>query len=144
MNSRRPRFLGQKATTHSEGMAIANLPINRGKKITVDVMILRVSSSGLKDSHPCKNCAKELSNIKGYCVRNVYYSNSSGEIEKVKMDIILDRAVKSRGHHMVAITGKTCITQKSQCHISYCPKRYISDIKSEKISIIPSYLTKLY
>lgn len=140
MNSKRPRFPGQKATTHSEGMAIANLPFNRGKEITVDVMILRVSPNGLKESHPCKNCAKELANIKGYRVRNVYYSNSDGEIVKDKLEKILSRAVKSRGHHIIASRGGSCINRKYNCHLNYFPT-YVSDSDSETISVTPSYLS---
>jgi hypothetical protein len=66
---------------HAEEHMILKLPYNRRKRITIDVLIIRISRAGkLLLSAPCSNCLKKLKSIKGYRVRNIYYSTEAGTI----------------------------------------------------------------
>jgi hypothetical protein len=67
---------------HAEHNAINNLQPSKtkGKKLEViNILVLRFSKTGnIKNSKPCSNCINRISSvsqIKGYKVKHVYYSN---------------------------------------------------------------------
>lgn len=87
-------------SSHAEYNAIRNLTINKHKKIYVDILVLRVTLSGkLNMSKPCKHCIASFNIMplkKGYIIKNVYYSNECGAIEKCtlcKLDQSTDKHI---------------------------------------------------
>ena len=141
-NSRRPLFLGQRGTTHAEMDAISRLPYNKKKKKTVDLIVLRISKNGkdISDSHPCRNCAFNLTNIHGYNVRHIYYSNKDGVIVKATLSDIISRAVKSRGHYALGMGVDNLSFKKSSIHFEYTPTVYHYEIKPLTLINISQYL----
>lgn len=77
--------------THAEHAAILNLPNLKVKKNlkNIDIVIIRVNKSGsLINSKPCIHCILNMYNIpllKGYVIKNIYYSNETGIIIKEKL-----------------------------------------------------------
>lgn len=64
-------------------------PEDRGKRRnskyqrTVDLLVIRITKSGMvRQSDPCFMCIRHMQNIKSYRIRNVYFSNEIGEIER--------------------------------------------------------------
>lgn len=91
INSSRQARSGCKYSRHAEVDAITRLPPpeDRGKRKNskyrkvVDILVIRVTRSGMiRRSDPCFMCIKHMHNIKSYRIRNVYFSNEIGEIEK--------------------------------------------------------------
>ena len=67
---------------HAEHNAVNNLPPskNKGKKLEViNILVLRFSKTGyIRNSKPCSNCINSImtiSQMKGYKIKHVYYSN---------------------------------------------------------------------
>jgi deoxycytidylate deaminase len=83
---------------HSEEEALYNLPSNNKKKIELILIVIKMSHNGkLGMSKPCSNCIKKLQNIRGYYIRYIYYSDSTGNIIKTKLsDLILEEQHISR------------------------------------------------
>ena len=74
---------------HAEINALEKLPINRkNKMIKINVFVFRISRSKKKNlmlAKPCKNCYKSLYSIskqKNYKIKNIYFTNNQGIIEK--------------------------------------------------------------
>lgn len=66
------------------------------KRKVIDIIIIRINKSGvLRNSRPCVKCLELLHNNPCFIIKNVYYSNESGEIEKVKFNKLLN----SRKHY---------------------------------------------
>ena len=92
-NSSREAWCGCCYGRHAESDAILSLPPNKTKRvITVDIISIRVTKANeLRMSQPCSMCVKYMCKIRGYVIRNVYYSDSEGKIIKVKLrDIIVN------------------------------------------------------
>ena len=74
---------------HAEMDCIDRLPIRKsGKILKIDIIVIRITKSLiLGNSKPCAVCLKYLYNKskeKGYYINNLYFSNTTGEIEKYK------------------------------------------------------------
>lgn len=74
---------------HAEVDAIQKLPINKSKKkIKINVFVYRISRSknhNLVMAKCCDNCYKTLykvANEKNYRIKNIYYTNDNGQIDK--------------------------------------------------------------
>ena len=53
----------------------------RVRRKVVNLMVIRTSRNGeLKNSRPCTKCIKQLSTLKYYKIKNIYYSNAEGDI----------------------------------------------------------------
>lgn len=81
-NSTRELYNGCRYCRHAETDALQHLPPNRSKRwITLDLLVVRVTKTGnIKNSRPCVKCIEFMMKVSGYKIRNVYYSNSNGEI----------------------------------------------------------------
>jgi hypothetical protein len=59
------------------------------KPIKVNIVVIRVNNSGnLCSSQPCHNCVEYMKTVavkKGYKIKHIYYSTSSGEIENARL-----------------------------------------------------------
>jgi cytidine deaminase len=63
--------------------AISKLPSNKKKVITINIIVVRINGSGLlRNSKPCGNCLKHMSKLRGYRLKNIYYSEDDGTISK--------------------------------------------------------------
>lgn len=74
-------------STHAEVNAINNLPSypnNRKHLKKINIFVIRTSNTGkIGMSKPCIKCIQDMNIIpqkKGYIIKNVYYSETSGEI----------------------------------------------------------------
>ena len=74
---------------HAEMAAINKLPINRkNKMIKINVFVYRVSRSKKKNlmlAKPCQNCFNGLfttAKKKNYKIKNIFFTNNDGIIEK--------------------------------------------------------------
>jgi len=74
---------------HAEMDAIQKLPINRKKKmIKINVLVFRISRGkkrNLMNARCCDNCYNGLHRVskqKNYKIKNIYYTNDDGLIEK--------------------------------------------------------------
>jgi len=73
---------------HAEHDAINKLkPLRRNKHLqNVNILVIRLSKKNrLQNSKPCAKCIetiKFLPKKKGYCIKNIYYSNDNEEIIK--------------------------------------------------------------
>ena len=74
-------------STHAEVNAINNLPSrpNNHKNLKkINIFVIRTSNTGkIGMSKPCINCINDMSILpqkKGYIIRNVSYSDSTGKI----------------------------------------------------------------
>ena len=74
-------------STHAEVNAINNLPSypnNRKQLKKINIFVIRTSNTGkIGMSKPCIKCIQDMNIIpqkKGYIIKNVYYSETSGEI----------------------------------------------------------------
>ncbi len=79
-------------SVHAEQHVIDKLkPIDkRNKKLKpINILVVRITKAGLlKMSSPCCNCVKYMTTEapkKGYVVKNIYYSNEEGDIEKISL-----------------------------------------------------------
>jgi hypothetical protein len=79
-----------------------NLPTRpRNKKLKkIDILVIRTSIMGkIRISKPCIKCLIDMSTMpqkKGYIVKNILYSDHSGEI----VTTTLKKLVESDDHHM--------------------------------------------
>lgn len=78
---------------HAEHDALRKLPPlfngnqrrGRGRRRNIDLIVVRFSGEKrLQSSKPCAHCISFMNSDfvcrRGYCIRNVYYSDSTGEI----------------------------------------------------------------
>ena len=92
-NTTRENFNGCCYGRHAEMSAIKKLPPlkDKKKKKVVNLLVIRVSCSGqLKNSRPCKKCIEKLQMIRGYKIKNVYYSTSDGTIVMVRFSNLIN------------------------------------------------------
>lgn len=82
-------------TIHAEIAALNKLKIlktNKFKKI--NLLVIKVSNTGkIGNSKPCIKCIEKMNNLpisKGYCIKNIYYSNENGNIIKNKIKNLID------------------------------------------------------
>ena len=74
-------------TTHAEIDAINKLKQRdkHNKPLKVNIIVIRVNNSGnLCSSQPCHKCVEYMKTVavnKGYKIKKIYYSTSTGEIE---------------------------------------------------------------
>lgn len=87
-NSTREYYKGCCYGCHAEVSAMKRLPPNKSKKRkTINLLVIRVNNGGkLRNSKPCTKCIEKLGRIPGYKVKNVYYSNSCGNIVMEKFN----------------------------------------------------------
>lgn len=81
---------------HAEIDAMLHLPPNKkyNKKI-LDIIVIRVLKNGqIKNSKPCSKCLQHLNNIKGYKIKNVYYSTDDGNILVEKFSKLFNSETK--------------------------------------------------
>lgn len=69
--------------------AIRKLPFRRGTRMMpIDLIVLRIARDGsLKNSAPCFKCIEHLDRLNKkstYRLRYIYYSDTSGNVRKVK------------------------------------------------------------
>jgi cytidine deaminase len=80
------------ATIHAEHYAINKLKTRpKNKKLyKISIVVIKISPTGLLGmSKPCKHCIENLqmlANRKGYHIEDIYFSNSSRQIEKWSFD----------------------------------------------------------
>ena len=88
-------------TIHAEHDAINKLPFKR-RKTSVNMLVLRFTKTyKLCMSKPCDQCVHRMIHLfpkKGYIIKDVYYSNANGKIEKTTL---------------TKLTGTTCATSSS-------------------------------
>jgi hypothetical protein len=95
VNSKREARAGCCYGLHAEMDAIRKLPPTYGSRIiTLDLIIVRIGKTGvLKNSGPCFKCLEHLNRMKNktnYRVKYIYYSDSSGNVKRVKfMDLLM-------------------------------------------------------
>ena len=83
-------------TIHAEDCAIRNLqPLPKNKKYNrINIIIIRTSKTGvLGNSKPCLHCIMRLyKNLpeKGYILNKVYYTDSNGNIQQVRLADLMD------------------------------------------------------
>ena len=93
-NSTREAWCGANFGRHAEMDAIRRLPPRtpRSKQKYIDLIVIRVDLQGnLKNSKPCSKCMEYMSRLpsKSYRVEYVYYSDSNGNIIKVKFSKLM-------------------------------------------------------
>ncbi len=89
-NAFRENFNGCCYDCHAEIAAMKKLPPykknkknkkRRVKRKTVNLLVIRTTRNGeLRNSRPCTKCIKQLSKLRYYKIKNVYYSNAKGDI----------------------------------------------------------------
>jgi cytidine deaminase len=79
-------------TIHAEHDAINKLPYKR-KKENINMLVLRFTKNyKLCMSKPCDQCINNMVNLfpkKGYIIKDIYYSNTEGNIEKTTLKKII-------------------------------------------------------
>lgn len=83
-------------TIHAESNAIQKLPFNTKNKRylkKINIFIIRTSNTGnIGMSKPCINCIHDICNLpqkKGYIIKNIYYSDSNGNIIHTNINKII-------------------------------------------------------
>lgn len=90
-------------TIHAEVAAICALPKNNGKRISVNILVIRTSTDckfGM--SMPCANCIESLLTLPikyGYVISRVYYSNNIGNIIRCPLMQLCDMELKHVSRH---------------------------------------------
>ena len=70
---------------HAECSAILNINWYKIKiHDKLDLYVIRINKNNkLLDSYPCESCVDKIKKF-SYIINNIYFSNSEGEIEKIK------------------------------------------------------------
>jgi len=82
---------GLEPTIHAEHNVLNKLKQIKYKKKLQDInlLVIRVTKKNeLRDSKPCSNCIKIMSVLpqkKGYKIKNIYYSDNEGKINKTTL-----------------------------------------------------------
>lgn len=80
-----------RASIHAEHDAINKLPFSR-KKRDINMLIIRFTNDTQQKmtmSKPCDKCVNMMISVfpkKGYCIRNIYYSDYDGSIVKTTLN----------------------------------------------------------
>lgn len=111
-------------STHAEEQALRNLPYAPRKKrpTAVDLLIIRTTRTGTTgNSKPCTHCLCVLScylPIKGYSLRNIYYTDTTGGITQANLRKLIhentphvSRFYKERGFEL-----KSCKSKSASVH----------------------------
>jgi cytidine deaminase len=95
-NSTREYYRGCCYGCHAEVSAMKKLPPNKNKKRKIiNLLVIRVNNGGnLRNSKPCAKCIEKLGRIPGYKVKNVYYSNKTGDIVMEKYNSLANSTNK--------------------------------------------------
>ena len=102
---------GNEAGIHAEHDAINKLkPLKRNKKFEpINILVIRFSKNNkLQNSKPCANCIqtmKILPERKGYRIKNIYYSNDSGNIVKTNLKNLENEDLHYSGFYRRKITN---------------------------------------
>lgn len=89
-NSDREAWKGCKYGRHAEVEAKLRLPPSDKKTKHINLIVIRTDKIGnLKNSRPCAKCIEHLSNMKGYKLKYVYYSDEAGDIIERKFTELL-------------------------------------------------------
>ena len=93
--------VNKKGGIHAEINCINTLRVNNKNPIAISIFVCRIS---IKDnclifsmSKPCKHCIDKMQNIankKGYNIKNVYFTNNLGNVEKEKYKDLLNSTDK--------------------------------------------------
>lgn len=87
---------------HAEHAAISKLmPLKNKKRLKkIDILVIRLSPKNkLQSSKPCSHCIKImmfLPNKKGYSVRDIYYSDTNGNIIKTTLKKLYNEDTKNK------------------------------------------------
>ena len=82
---------GYSSSIHAEHDAIRKLkPLIRKRKLEpIHILVIRISGKNkIQSSKPCAKCIKTMSVLPqtmGYKLKNIYYSNTDGEIIKTNL-----------------------------------------------------------
>ena len=89
-NAFRESFNGCCYGCHAEIAAMKRLPPykrnkknkkRRVKRKAVNLLVIRTTRAGeLRNSRPCTKCIRQLSTLRYYKIKNIYYSNAKGDI----------------------------------------------------------------
>ncbi len=81
-------------TIHAEHDAINKLPTNNKRLKSVNILVIRISNTGILGmSKPCENCIKLMNTLpqqKGYKINKVFYSDSFGIIIKTTLNKLMN------------------------------------------------------
>lgn len=81
-NSNRSVVRGCTYNRHAEIDALLKLPPSEKRK-KIDMLVIRISKTEkMGNSKPCFICLKYIAGLYNYIVKNIYYSEPSGEIIK--------------------------------------------------------------
>lgn len=91
INSDRLRYKNEQYQTHAEmdvmRKFLSKMYKKRIKYKEVDMMVIKISKTGcITNSQPCYHCALEMANQKRIKIKNIFYSNDEGCIEKHKFN----------------------------------------------------------
>lgn len=91
---------------HAEDMAISKLPPTK-KRTKISLIVIRISACStssnyrLTESKPCLACYNKISNIYGYRIKNIYWSDMNGLIIKRSYrDFLSDTFTLSKYYRM--------------------------------------------
>ncbi len=87
---------GKTDTIHAEHDAINKLPFKRNNdKTKINMLVLRFTKNfKMCMSKPCDQCINNMVHLfpkKGYIIKDIYYSNTEGNIEKTTLDKIVKK-----------------------------------------------------
>jgi deoxycytidylate deaminase len=91
------------ASVHAEIDALNNLKKNfKNTKKNISLTVIRVcfrhdGSHYYANSKPCADCISKMqtiAHIKGYRIKNVFYSNETGDIVRTRLNCLLDDVSK--------------------------------------------------
>jgi hypothetical protein len=84
-------------TTHAEANAINNLPPrpnNRKHLKKIDIIVIRTSQNGkIGMSKPCIKCIIDMTTLpqkRGYIIKNISYSNTSGNLVSTSLKKLIE------------------------------------------------------
>jgi tRNA(Arg) A34 adenosine deaminase TadA len=88
-NSSKIQYKNAKLTTHAEIQALNNLRYQcakyRIRSVRADLHIFRKTRDGnMSGCAPCRYCTLQLTSSKVVSVRNLYYFDETGKLEKIK------------------------------------------------------------
>ena len=105
-NTPREEYHGCCYGTHAEMAAVKHLlrtTLIKGhldkhsRRLKLDLYVIRINRGGTFGmSKPCENCIFKLHKITGIKIVNVYYSDNTGELQKIKFTNLYEEACQSK------------------------------------------------
>lgn len=82
---------------HAEMDAIKHLKIKNKKRLTLDLIVIRINNSGkLLLSMPCYNCIKQLRRLKNIKINKIHYSDENGNIISKRFVQLFNNSYKTK------------------------------------------------